>query len=445
MSDCAICCEKFNLKNHKKVNCPFCDYITCRTCVQTYLTGSSNDPHCMSCKHEWNREFVDLSCTKVWRNNDYKTHRETILLEREKCYLPQAQELVVRERQKRETTKLLSQTKAEIARQRELQLELERQLQRLNNGHDVGTESTEKRTFVRKCPVENCKGFLSTQWNCQICQNKICKECNEIKGEDHVCDPNNVETVALLAKDTKPCPQCGTMIFKISGCSQMWCPGCHVAFNWNTLRIETGTIHNPHYYEFQRQVGGGRMVRNPGDIPCGGLPSVREVNLFFAPGAIQDIQRYRYAYANTSGLTAQEHLILKCHQVVSHIQNHELVVQYRYQAPDNTHYRVMYLMDELSEEEWKKILQQGEKNREKKRDIANILRMFTDTASDLFRQMVQREIEVKNFTELIEQLRSYTNSTFANINKRYNCVTPYLDQGWVYLTKKYKGDESNLM
>lgn len=437
MSDCGICCEKFNLKNHKKVDCPFCDFEACRSCVQTYLTGTSNDPHCMSCKHEWNREFIDQSCTKVWRNKEYKVHRETILLEREKCYLPQAQELVARERQKRETTKLLAQARAEVARQKNLQFELENQLYRLNNGYNVGEASTERRTFVRKCPVDNCKGFLSTQWNCEICQNKICKDCNEIKGEDHVCDPKNVETVALLAKDTKPCPQCGTLIFKISGCSQMWCPGCHVAFNWNTLRIETGMIHNPHYYDFQRQVGGGRMARNPGDIPCGGLPHVQEIYQFLIPG-------YSHMYRSRN-LNPQQQLIVKYHRVVIHIQNHELMYQYRYQAPDNTQYRVRYLMDELSEENWKKILQQGEKNREKKRDMANILRMFSDTSADFFRQLLQKEIDIKNFSDLSEQLRTYTNSTFATIHTRYNCVTPYVDQGWNYVTKRYKGDESNLM
>lgn len=441
MSDCGICCEKFNLKNHKRVDCPFCDFTSCRSCVQTYLTGTSNDPHCMSCKKEWNREFLDQSCTKVWRNNDYKTHRETILLEREKCYLPQAQELVVRERQKRETVKMIETIKIEIAKQRQLQWELENQMHRLNNGHDVGQGSSERRTFVRKCPVENCKGFLSIQWNCEICENKICKDCNEIKGEDHVCDPKNVETVALLAKDTKPCPQCGTMIFKISGCSQMWCPGCHVAFNWNTLRIETGVIHNPHYYDFQRQVGGGRMARNPGDIPCGGLPSVNELYNFMLPGQGLTYRRY-----NTGqNLTDVQQSLLRYHRTVSHIQNFELIHQYRHEPADNTRYRVQYLMDELSEENWKKILQQGEKNREKKRDMANILRMFSDTSSDLFRQMIQGEIDTQAFNDISGRLRTYTNSTFETIHKRYNCVTPYVDQNWNYTTKRYKGDESNLM
>jgi len=89
-----------------------------------------------------------------------------------------------------------------------------------------GGEHLEKKEFVRKCPVNDCRGFLSTRWKCDVCENYMCVDCNEIKKDDtHACDPNAVETIKLLKKDTKPCVKCGTMIFKISGCSQMWCEG----------------------------------------------------------------------------------------------------------------------------------------------------------------------------------------------------------------------------
>ena len=67
MGDCGICCETYNLKNHTKVECQFCDFSSCRECVQRYILSTTNDPHCMSCKNAWNREYVDLKCTKVFR------------------------------------------------------------------------------------------------------------------------------------------------------------------------------------------------------------------------------------------------------------------------------------------------------------------------------------------------------------------------------------------
>lgn len=89
-------------------------------------------------------------------------------------------------------------------------------------GITIPSLEREKRTFVRPCPANDCRGFLSTAWKCGICENFTCPHCHEVKGKSrdapHVCLQENVETAKLLAKDTKPCPNCGTRIFKISGC-----------------------------------------------------------------------------------------------------------------------------------------------------------------------------------------------------------------------------------
>lgn len=53
----------------------------------------------------------------------------------------------------------------------------------------------------------------------------------------------------------------------VRNCSQMWCTKCHAVFDWNTLQVEIGTVHNPHALEWQRQ--NGTLLREPGDIPCG--------------------------------------------------------------------------------------------------------------------------------------------------------------------------------
>ena len=85
-----------------------------------------------------------------------------------------------------------------------------------NTNTEGTSESEENKKFVRKCPIEDCRGFLSTQWNCGTCEAKICCKCNERKTEDHVCNPDNVQTMELLKKDSKPCPKCQSLIFKIS-------------------------------------------------------------------------------------------------------------------------------------------------------------------------------------------------------------------------------------
>lgn len=415
MADCSVCCEKLNNSNRKSVCCPFCDFNSCRSCTQHYLLSVSSDPHCMSCKNVWNREFIDVSCTKTFRNKDLKNHRETILFERDKCMLPQAQPAVQRMKQIRVTNELWKEARAELERQKLHVWELERQLNALRNGAPLDTVQ-QKKEFIKKCPMEECRGFLNTQWKCGTCSKNICKDCNEENLEGHECDPGVVETVKLLKKDTKGCPKCGTMIFRISGCSQMWCPDCHTAFNWNTMKIETGVIHNPHYYEFQRRNGPARQGRNLGDIPCGGFPTYYELR---ASAAINDRQLH------------------SIHRLISHIQNYEFRYNYVDREVNNMDLRVGYLMNEINEERYKSTLQKREKLFHRKRDIANILRMFSDTGGDFMRQIIQNGnllSEIKgNFAELIE----YSNTQLMKVSERYNCTVPYINNEYDLDNKKW--------
>jgi hypothetical protein len=370
----------------------------------------------MNCKNVWNREFIDSACTKTFRNKDLKTHRENILLERQKCLMPETQIYVQQEKQVRELNNTITTLNNEIHHLEQVRQETYNEIYLTRNGRGL-SETTERRKFMRKCPVENCKGFLSSQWKCEVCDNKICKDCNEIRedGDEHECKPENIKTVELLNKDTKPCPSCGTLIFKISGCSQMWCPSCHSAFNWNTGRIETGIIHNPHYYEFQRQNGPGGGGRVLGDIPCGGFPHISEMNYKFNPRN----ERNR----RVSDL---EIILMKYHRIIGHITGYELLYNYHGvdEPPDHRNLRIKYMMNELEETEFKSIIQKEEKAFEKKRDIVNVLRMFTDTAGDLYRQFVNED---KSILSDIETLINYCNTCFSKIHRRYNCVTPYFN------------------
>ena len=103
-------------------------------------------------------------------------------------------------------------------------------------------EKKEIKKFIHACPKEDCRGFLSTQWKCGVCDSKVCKECFKIKNnksdKEHVCNPDDIETVKLIKSSTKPCPKCATAISKINGCDQMWCINCKVAFSWKKGTIE---------------------------------------------------------------------------------------------------------------------------------------------------------------------------------------------------------------
>jgi len=68
----------------------------------------------MGCKTLWNREFVDLFCTKYFRNTELKRHREVVLFEREKARMPETQPEVERILQMRKLRIILNDHRAKL-------------------------------------------------------------------------------------------------------------------------------------------------------------------------------------------------------------------------------------------------------------------------------------------------------------------------------------------
>ena len=217
-----------------------------------------------------------------------------------------------------------------------------------------------------------------------------------MKEEDHVCNPDSVKTMKLLKRDTKPCPKCGTMIYKIDGCAQMWCTECHTAFSWTTGRIETGRIHNPHYMEFKNK---HFTSREHGDIPCGGVPDFYE------------LQHNAFMY--------------RIRRIIADLARD---LNYRYDDiydNENLWLRVNYMLNDISETRFKTELQRRDKLREKNRDIRNIHQMFIDTGGDLLRQYMLDKTKYAEIKDLVEKLVEYLNDQTVKIHRRYNCVVPY--------------------
>ena len=56
--ECACCCDSFNKSQRKAIECPNCDYVSCKECVRIYLLSTTEAPHCMGCKNAWNERFL---------------------------------------------------------------------------------------------------------------------------------------------------------------------------------------------------------------------------------------------------------------------------------------------------------------------------------------------------------------------------------------------------
>lgn len=240
--NCQVCTEKINKSTRSLVQCK-CEYTCCKSCAKMYLLSCSKNPHCMNCKVEWNREFMVINFDKNFINKPMKNHRENVLYEREIALLPMTQPFVehrkkVNEKEKRvvflrqelvliyeiiKTAQDTQNTTEEyyknyvnqtFAYEREI-YDLQIEIFQLK---DNGIDEKVVKEFIRQCPNNTCKGFLSKNLHCELCQIQACADCHEIKSTDHVCNPDTIETIKSMKNNTKPCPKCATLIFKIEGC-----------------------------------------------------------------------------------------------------------------------------------------------------------------------------------------------------------------------------------
>jgi hypothetical protein len=239
--DCPICCDAYTSVVRKPVTCPYCDYAACTVCMKKYLTEGALDAHCMACRRSWNDEFLDLNFTRAFRTGPYKKHREDVLMEREISILPTRQARVEAKLKVREVEveiKKVNNELAELDKMRTKVLHSSHRLTAQITRYTAESEGrpppawtltegeraapTEKAKFIMKCPDSECRGFLSTAYKCGTCQRWACPDCLVIKGKDkdveHTCDPGVKESVAMIIKESHPCPKCGERISKVDGC-----------------------------------------------------------------------------------------------------------------------------------------------------------------------------------------------------------------------------------
>lgn len=311
---CPICCADFNKSTRAPVTCyfPSCSYTGCKECIRTYLTSVAADPHCMNCRNRWNLEFIKTSLNAVFIENDYRNHRKTILADRAIAQIPEYYEGALRYAHKSEADLKIAEIQKTIREHSDIVSKLVEERDRIRREmNENPTGGGAARKFVMQCQNNGCRGMLTTQYKCDLCTKFTCSKCFvAIEGEkaDHVCKQEDVDTVEELRKNSRPCPTCGTRISKIDGCDQMWCPECKTAFSWSKGTVEKGVIHNPHYYQWMRENGGG-MPRNPQDHnnDCG--------NVFYGAARrihsiIETCMEARKCYANFVDYCRTNHVAL---------------------------------------------------------------------------------------------------------------------------------------
>jgi len=464
---CQICEEKLNKSTRKSIECTLCEGdpkpSCCLKCFTTFLLTSSNiNPSCMFCKNELTLDFVHEISSKTFMEQ-YNNYRFEKRFEIEKSRLPETQDEANRIKwtlqREREMQKLINERTVVHFQKKVIIDELKfinrrkvsddvidkmnedlRKLseeysaknseyhqlvqQRWYNGQALmyseyrlaiaaggGKGEEERKTFIKPCPDESCRGFLSSAYKCGTCDKYFCSDCNEVKtarnDETHVCNEETKATIELIKSDSKPCPKCHMMIYRISGCRQMWCVQCHTAFDWNTGIIYDGHVHNPEYFRYLRE-SGQNIPRNPNDgvfgNRCTRLPQPSEV-------------RRALGYGELHG---KQHLWTGWYDYLNHVRGYMLPHEIRnFRDMDYSEYRIAYLNDEITQEEWKKNLKMKMKKHELQMERYLILDMFCNVITDLFINLVENQ-ELYVFSDAAAKIFEYTNSQMEKLNKKFS-------------------------
>jgi len=431
-SICNICCEPHNRSTRQSIICEYgdCGFQACKSCVRQYLLSTTQEPHCMNCKKAWGQDFLVRKLNRSFVLSDYKVHRTHLLCEREISKLPDTMAAAENFKEAETETKcyheLIAQSDKLRDEMRRLRIEAEKHwlnAQRIR----VGNKKGQKREFIMPCQNNGCRGFLSTAYKCGICHIYTCPKCLDTigyeKGETHVCKEENVQSAELIRKDTKPCPACGTRIFKIDGCDQMWCSNCHKAWSWRTGKIDHGTIHNPHYYEFQRN-GGGLVPRAPGDEVCGGLCHYSVFR--------NDIAR---RIKNNALVDELSHL----HRMLAHIIHYELFVIRAAinRENDQEDLRIKYILGRLDKDALSKMLYKKDISRRKSLEMVQVYEILNQVGIELFVTLRTNKEIGETYEEVVNeqltnyhQLRIYCNQQFEKISKTYNRTVPFIESNW---------------
>lgn len=310
----------------------------------------------------------------------------------------------------------------------------------------AGTENTSsRRHFVRACPIETCRGFLSTQWKCGLCGVHTCSSCHVPKSADkdaeHTCNPDDVATAELLAKDTRPCPKCGTGIFKIDGCDQMWCIECHSAFSWITGRLEVGHVHNPHFFEYQRRIGAN--VRNILDMPCNALnPDRYHGVIHHLIGNMFNRNTKKARTIKNEPIISNEleiEVMCSTTDAAMSLQAFVMLLQrYRQDAiQNNLELRVRYLTEEISETQFRSNLFRDSKKFNVEREIGQVIQTVVFAMTDILTRLVdylRTNVDANENTNMsdpnvilanmseVDSLMVYANECLAKICVEYKIV-----------------------
>jgi hypothetical protein len=461
--ECTTCIEKFNKKQRKEISCYQCQFKTCVVCCKKYLLGTKEEAHCMNCKKPWDRMFLATKFPKSWLHKEYKIHKEKLIEERHDSSLHQWQPYIVSKRRIKEYETEIKDFQLQIGRirteirrldlwkrneqnfvngSRQTQPDPKDILERRSNKEDDSTlkkEAEERRAKLLNqrgpCPKDSCKGFISDNWECGVCQSKICQSCmieispskvtnrtNEVSDSktDHKCKKEDVLSTKQIRKDSRNCPKCKVRIFKSSGCNQMFCTNCHVFFDWNTLKIiRTGLMHNPHYTEFMRTQNDSTPNIDQNQLNLRAIPNIcGQRNIDYSELSInttkEPIPRKKYK--------RELHHILR--NVYETMESNREERQRNDMRDLEREFGIKMLEGSLDKDYRRQMLQKKQKEMDKLSDTVDVRELWCDQVYTYIFNFCRNNASIEETKGNISKIDKYCKKAMQDVGSWYNSKAP---------------------
>lgn len=339
---CTVCDAKFTVMKRKEIKCVFCQYTYCRDCLQNYLMSGENKNNCMNCSRLLTMEFIEANTSKVFMEKYKQKMFEEVVFRREKDLIPVTTELAG----------YIKEGIYKLAKQATISL----------NMFESGGEVINK-NFIN-CSEVGCKGYVCEKngWICTICKKITCHKCLCIINPDisHSCDETIIASLELIKTTSKECPTCKISINRVSGCSQMFCINCRTVFDWNTGKIDTGIIHNPHFYIMEREER-MRRRREPVEDICYYNVDYWDMQIRLLKSGYEGLEKDLRCVVDT-------YFIIK-----NYIKNFTSIRKnIKTELNEFQQLRIKYILNDINEEDWKNMLLKLERREKEYESIRNI-------------------------------------------------------------------------
>lgn len=467
-NECPICIESYTSVARARISCTKCSYDCCKVCFKRYISDEEHYLSCMSCHTQFDRTTLYSYLGASYLRTTYRDIRQCQIYEEEKSYFTATQAIIDHEceieklKKSRET---LDVKYDQIRKERMVPLKefrfstevmevhqaLDRYLQIQANIEIVDEQLQDERqsitsrisdmesdakpaarTYVLACTQSDCKGMLSNEsknekgyYVCSICDTNTCSKCQmQVILGNHVCDPDVLETVRYMETTSKPCPSCGVRIHKISGCNQMFCTSCNASFDWRTMRLNNGAVHNPHHAEWLRT--NRNRPRELGDIQCG-----RELSISHALDADEMLR----LLIDRSGKSGSEKVIMDSaaatlfNAVRLAVHHHHTTIpalgRNRHGHHTNQRLRIQLLTNIIDERTFMREVQKRDKQSSKRNELLQVVMTYRDAITDIIWAFVSQRRNTKAIEEWMDMIKEvqtlidYVNSCFERIGSVY--------------------------